>query len=131
MACEKLINNQRYKDYCLRNERLTNSGTFFSTSAETTFSYLTENEDFTESHTALDDAEIESHILHKALKKGAVSPTMGAFPFRNLGTTYEYVEKKPKHKKVVIDKIEIYLSQVEKQTSYSAQLENILTRLMD
>ena len=131
VACEKLINNQRYKDYCLKNERLTNSGTFFSTSAETTFSYLTENEDFIESHTALDDAEIESHILHKALKKGGVSPTMGAFPFRNLGTTYEYVEKKPKHKKVVIDKIEIYLSQVEKQTSYSAQLENILERLMD
>ena len=131
VACEKLINNQRYKDYCLRNERLTNSGTFFSTSAETTFSYLTENEDFIESHTALDDAEIESHILHKALKKGSVSPTMGAFPFRNLGTTYEYIEKKPKYKKVVIDKIEIYLSQVEKQTSYSAQLENILERLID
>ena len=96
VACEKLVNNQRYKDFCLKNERLTNSGTFFSTSAESTFSYLIEDESFIESHTALDDAIIESRILQKALKRGKVAPTMGNFPFRNLGTTYEYVtEKKP------------------------------------
>ena len=50
--------------------------------------------DFIEEHTALSDALIESQILTKALKKGKVEPTLYAFPFRDLGTTVDYVINK-------------------------------------
>ena len=69
VSCEKLINTDRYRDYCLQNNFLTNSGTFFKTSAESTFSYLTNDIDFIEEHTALSDAIIEVAILTKILKK--------------------------------------------------------------
>lgn len=130
VACERLINNQRYKDYCLKNGFLTNSGTYFKTSAETTFSYLTENEDFIEDHTALSDAVIESEILRKILTKGKLEPTMGAFPFRELGETYKYVQapRKMKYAPIVIDKINIYLQDA-KESNYSRRLENILQGL--
>lgn len=131
VACERLINNQRYKDYCLKNGFLTNSGTFFKTSAETTFSYLTENADFIEDHTALSDAVIESEILRKILNKGKLEPSMGAFPFRELGETYKYVAepRKSKYAPVVIEQMNVYLREVEEDTKYSKKLENIVKRL--
>lgn len=132
LACKRLINNQRYKDYCLKNDFLTNSGIFFKTSAETVFSYLTENKDFTEDHTALSDAIIESEILRKVLAKGKVEPTMGAFPFRELGETCKYVHqpKKLKYAPIVIDKINVYLdTSATYPCSYSASLEKIVSRL--
>lgn len=131
LACERLINNQRYKDYCLKNEFLTNSGTFFKTSAEATFSYLTENAGFIEDHTALSDAVIESEILRKILTKGKVEPSMGAFPFRELGETYKYVAepRKSKYAPIVIKQINVYLDGLEEDTRYAQRLENIVSRL--
>lgn len=110
VACERLINNSRYKDFCLENKLLTVSATYFKTSAETSFQYLMKDSDFTEDHTALSDAQIEAQILTKALKKGRVEPSIVSFPFRNLGTTYEYVkEQKPKYKNVVADALDVYI----------------------
>lgn len=110
VACERLINIDKYRNYCLQNKLLTASATYFKTSAETSFQYLMNQHDFTEDHTALSDALIEMAILTKALKKGKVEPSLGAFPFRELGTTYDYVrEKQPKYKGVVREALEMYI----------------------
>ena len=110
VACEQLINIDKYRNYCLQNGLLTASATYFKTSAETSFQYLMNRHDFIEDHTALSDAMIEMVILTKALKKGKVEPGLGAFPFRELGTTYDYVkEKQPKYKGVVKEALETYI----------------------
>lgn len=96
VSCERLINIDKYRNYCLENGLLTKSAQYFKTSAETSFQYLMKDHDFVEDHTALSDAIIESMILTKALKKGKVEATLGAFPFRELGTTYDYVLNKKK-----------------------------------
>jgi hypothetical protein len=65
--------------------------------------------DFIENHTALSDAEIEAQILTKALKKGKVEPTITAFPFRELGTTFDYAIAKKKYLDVVAEMLETYI----------------------
>lgn len=110
LACEKLINIDKYRDYCLSHKLLTASATFFKTSAETTFQYLMHKYDFIEDHTALSDATIEAEILTKALKKSKVEPNISEFPFRKIGTTTDYVKtKRPKYKEVVIDALAEYI----------------------
>jgi hypothetical protein len=98
VACQRLINNRRYKKFCVENELFTNSMQYFSTSAESVFKYLIQNDNFIESHTALSDAQIEKEILCKMLKKGKIEPTIIAFPFRELGTIVQYVQECQKSK---------------------------------
>lgn len=110
IACERLININKYRNYCLENSLLTASVRYFKTSAETSFQYLMNQYDFIEAHTALEDAIIESQILAKALKKGKVEPSLGAFPFRILGTTFDYViDKKPKYIETVVALLAEYI----------------------
>lgn len=102
VACERLINIDKYRNYCLENSLITASAFYFKSSAETSFQYIMNRYDFIEDHTALSDAEIESQILAKALKKGKIEPSIKPFPFRELGTTVDYVRaKKPKYKPIV------------------------------
>ena len=129
LACTKLINIDKYRNYCLNNGLLTPSAIYFKTSAETSFQYLMANYDFIESHTALSDAEIESQILLKALKKGKVEPMIIAFPFRELGTTYDYANKKTKYKPIVKEKIEDYISTLSEDSNYYKKMLNILDTL--
>ncbi len=132
ISCERLINANKYRDYCLQNRLLTASALYFKTSAETSFQYLMKNHEFVEDHTALSDAQIEAQILTKALKKGKVEPQINAFPFRDLGTTYEYVLKKPKYKQVVIDLLNEYYeaySLEHGQNAWITKIENILRTL--
>lgn len=96
LCCEKLINTDRYKRYCLKNELITDSGLYFKTSAETAFQYLQKEYSFIEDHTALRDAEIEAVILAKALKKNKVEPGIRAFPFQQLGKISDFVLKRKK-----------------------------------
>lgn len=130
LACERLVNNQRYKDFCLKNEFLTPSGLYFKTSAESTFAYLVKDCEFIEDHTALSDARIEAVILTKALKKGKIYPTLEAFPFRELGTTYDYIRNKKKYASVVADRVSEHLNSFNKQSAYTTRLENILNSLL-
>lgn len=130
VACEKLININKYRNYCLDNSLLTASALYFKTSAETSFQYLMKNHNFIEDHTALSDAEIEAQILLKALKKGKVEPIVGAFPFRELGTTYDYVlAKRKKSIEKVADAIAEYMETINNTTAYYSRLEGILNRL--
>ena len=91
LATRHLLNNSSYKNQCLKHNNLTASGIYFKTSAETSYQYLCDKYDFVESHTALDDAMIETYILGKIAKRHAINPGIIFFPFRELGYTYDYV----------------------------------------
>ncbi len=130
VACEKLVNGNKYKDFCLKNGLLTDSAQYFKTSAESVFQYLADNWDFIEDHTALSDAIIEAKILAKALKRGAVKPQMNAFPFHELGTTIDYVmEKRPKYAQMVLDALIDYITQNGGTSAYWSKMEKLMDRL--
>lgn len=111
LACDRLININKYRNYCLQHSLLTASAQYFKTSAETSFQYLMSQYDFVEDHTALSDAKIEAQILAKALKRGKVEPGMKPFPFKELGTTFSYVQtKQPKYIGIVLEALEKYIA---------------------
>lgn len=110
LACQKLINNDNYKTFCIKNDLISHSVEFFKTSAESSFRYLMKDYNFIEEHTALSDALIESKILVKALKKGRVEPIISAFPFKELGTTADFVKRKPKHRKKILNALYNFIS---------------------
>lgn len=88
LSCNHLINTPDYKENCIKNKWETASKKYFPTTAEATFRYCFNDYDFNESHTALDDAEIESKIFALIMKKtkGKVPCGIEFFPFRILGT---------------------------------------------
>ena len=132
LSTKHLLNNASYKKQCLKNDMLTASGTFFKTSAESSYRYLKDKYDFDEAHTALEDAIIETYILSQIAKKSAITIGIAFFPFRDLGTTDEFVmrRKRPDAEEVntVIEAIEKYLLTKE-ESVYTKRLENIITRL--
>ena len=134
LAARHLLNNATYKKNCLKHEMLTASGTFFKTSAEASYRYLQDKYDFDEAHTALDDAIIETYILSQIAKRHAITLGIIFFPFRELGTTDEFVMRRKNpdadEVNVVIDAIEKYLSEKE-PSNYTARLQNILSRLTE
>ena len=93
-VCTQRINCDKYRKYCLEQKQLTNSGLFFKSSAETVFAYIFKDEGFTESHTAIEDAIIESDILIKLLQKKKVTIGLTYFPFRAIGNVYDYLTEK-------------------------------------
>lgn len=130
VACEVLVNGDKYRDFCLKTGALTASAQYFKSSAENVFQYVAKQHDFTEDHTALSDALIEAEILTKALKRGKVEPQMGAFPFRNLGTTFDYVmNKKPKYAPTVADALRQYLEENGGDSGYWTKMERWLEKL--
>ena len=92
LACEHIINNDEFKTMCCKNNYFTASGKFFSTTAETTYRYYKGNNEFIESHTALDDTEIESEIFTEILRKTKNKFELGItyFPHRILGKVEDF-----------------------------------------
>ncbi len=131
LSCEKMLNSDGYRNYCLDTEQLTASGLYFKTSAETAFQYLTRNFHFIEEHTALCDAEIESQILTKILRKGKVTPNLDSFPFQELGKATDYVigKKSVKYMQVVKFQIEQWLDTANEDTSFYQQMLSSIARL--
>lgn len=134
LSTKYLLNNVAYKKKCLENDMLTASGTFFKTSAESSYRYLTDKYDFDEAHTALDDAIIETYILSQVAARHSISIGIIFFPFRELGTTDDFVlrKKKPDTEEieVVIEAIEKYLA-VKEPSNYTARLNNIISKLSE
>ena len=134
VACSSLINTQKYKIMCIENEMLTESGEFFKTSAEATFRYITQNMNFDEAHTALNDAEIETEILRRAFKRGKVNRGIEYFPFNNLGTTDEFLSsdyrgKKLSHFDTVANALENRMNKDCRSSSYQTKIEGKLCKV--
>lgn len=121
VACRELLNNSKYKNYCLANNRISASGLYFSTNAESAFQYLTKNYDFEEEHTALSDAIIESMILTKVLHKKGIKPEIKPFPFKALGEICDYLEsgKGKKYAPTVAKILEKWLTSHEHSPFYT------------
>ena len=74
MANDAICKQKTYKKFCEENGYLTKKGQVRKT-AEILYRYITKNNDFTESHTGLEDVMIEKEILahcfrqHKAMRK--------------------------------------------------------------
>lgn len=134
LSAKTLLNNASYKKECLNHELLSASGLYFKTSAETTYQYLCEKYDFVESHTALDDAEIETFILSKIAARRAIEIGISYFPFRELGETVEFCRrlKKPNRAEcyLVINMIEEHLRTKEEGTPYYTKMQNKINELL-
>lgn len=87
LSATHILNNDDFRDKAIDNNWITASGKFYSTTAETTFRYVTGKHDFEESHTAIEDAEIESEIFRLICEKTKRKFEMGIiyFPFRIVG----------------------------------------------
>lgn len=133
MSCEHLLNRNAYKDMCIENDMLTNSGEFFKTSAETAYRFMIDKYDFEEAHTALADVEIETALLLKMLRNHAVSVGIDYFPFRKLGYTDDYVlnikRKNIDHIRKVAEAMERYLEKANECSSYFVKINNKLCNL--
>ena len=137
MSCEDLINTRSYKSLCLNKGMLSESGLYFKSSAETSYRYIKEKYDFSEAHMALDDALIEAEILVKILKKKAVTVGLSAFPFRELGTTIEYIQKERSKNRVKKNEVEVIQDVMKKKVesygdvthSFKKQLEKAIVLL--
>ncbi len=74
MACQLICTQKAYIKFCLENGFVSKSGNI-KTSAETVYAYMTNNADYDENHTGLEDVLIETKILakcfaqHKAMDK--------------------------------------------------------------
>lgn len=92
LSCEHLINNDDYKRTCIDNGWRTPTGKYFPINAEKVYAYVSGNYDFEESHTAIEDAEIESFLFAMATKKTKHNFTKGLvyFPFRILGKVEDF-----------------------------------------
>ena len=106
MSCETLINEDKFKKDSIKNLKVSASGLYFKTSAERTTQYIMKNNDFVESHTALDDVLIETDVLLKVIKKKGVDNIpqgIEYFPFQQLGTTVNYCTKVNKKGKPIFE----------------------------
>ena len=78
IACQVVLNSTSYVKFCMQNGLESEKGNII-TSAETCYKFLKKNIDFVESHTGLEDVEIEVEIMakcfstHKKMNKGIYS----------------------------------------------------------
>ena len=88
LSCKYILNCNEYREKCIENDWLTRSRKFYKTSAETTYRFIKNSDDFIETHMAIEDAEIESEIFAHIAKKCKHKIEMGIFyfPFRMVGT---------------------------------------------
>ena len=87
-AGKTLCSTSRYIEWTVTNNYLTPKGNP-QTSAEIVYRYLTQNEEFVENHTALEDCEIEHSILQTCLRRRAAQP-------KTMGSGWRYAANKKK-----------------------------------
>ena len=68
VAIDILMNNKNYKSFCKENGYISECGNYL-TNAEVCYRYITNTIDFDESHTAMDDCEVEKMIFMTCVKR--------------------------------------------------------------
>ena len=69
MAKQVLFSQKGFRSFAERNNLYSPSGKFLSNIAETAYKYITQNIEFVESHTGLEDVEIECKIMAKCFSQ--------------------------------------------------------------
>lgn len=72
-SCQTALNTRLYHEFAHRYGLVSDAGNV-RTTAEATYRFLTANPNFIESHTALDDAQIETEILQRLLARKKTIP---------------------------------------------------------
>ena len=67
-ACSHLVNTNKYRKFCRANGFISDADNV-RTNAECVYAYLFNNPTFKESHTAIEDCEIEAKILTRIIKR--------------------------------------------------------------
>ncbi len=134
LACENIINTPTYKRACLEHSLISPSGMYFSTNAENVRRFIYKEYGFIEEHTALSDAEIETEILLKALKRGKKVEGIALFPFRKLGYVSDFIAEDnritPTMAQNALDILNAYIDQHSEQpTPYLSQVINHSARI--
>ena len=68
MACDSICQTSEYKTFAETNRHFSNRGKNYRATAETVYSFLTNNPDFHEEHKGYDDVKIEKEIMEKCLE---------------------------------------------------------------
>lgn len=68
MACDVLLNSNTFRRFAEKNGYISEAGNY-QTSAEIAYRYITDKNDFIESHTGLEDVLIEVDIMAKCFRK--------------------------------------------------------------
>ena len=92
LSCKYILNCDEYRTKCVTNGWLTNSKKYYKSSAETTYRFIKNTDNFIEAHMAIEDAEIESEIFAHIAKKCKNKIEMGIFyfPFKMIGQVLEF-----------------------------------------
>ena len=88
--CTNITGTKKYVSWCFNNGFVTEKGNP-QTSAEIVYRYLIQNNNFVESHTALEDAKIEAFILtcaQRCKKKARKGWGMGYLPAQQIAKTF-------------------------------------------
>lgn len=82
-SCQYLFNTNFYKEMARNNNWISDAGNY-RTTAEHAYRFITLNPDYSEPHTALEDAAIESEILNRLLAKKKAIPynTINPHPWK-------------------------------------------------
>lgn len=85
-ACSSIFQRPTYKNMALENGWYSDAGNY-KTNAECAYRYITQNPEFIESHTAMDDVIIEGEILAYLFRDKTVKIPYGitGFPWRKVG----------------------------------------------
>lgn len=67
-ACELLMARKTYIDFAIKNNLISDKNNIL-TSAESVYKYITDNKDFIESHTGLEDCKIETKIFAECYRQ--------------------------------------------------------------
>lgn len=62
LACETILNTDEYREFATQNQLVSEKGNY-KTNAECAYRFISKNVEFIESHTAIEDVEIEIEIL--------------------------------------------------------------------
>ena len=87
-AGKTLCSTSKFIKWVIANDYVTAKGNP-QTSAEVVYRYLTQNKEFVENHTALEDCEIEHAILRACLKRSGAQP-------KTMGNGWRYAANKKK-----------------------------------
>ena len=82
MACQTICQTQEYKDFAESYGLVSNNGKNYRANAQTVYSFLTNNPNFTEEHKGLEDVKIEQEIFTHCLQNYNEFPKgMGIRPY--------------------------------------------------
>lgn len=70
MACTSILNTEDYVRFAYKNNLVSEKGNIY-TNAECAYKYITNNLNFTESHTGLEDVKIEIQIMMECIRKNS------------------------------------------------------------